>query len=291
MMTTFHSNKIKISIIIPIYNSEKYILDCLRSIKNQSLKEYEVICIDDGSNDNSIELCNSYLSENISNYDIIKINHSGVSIARNIGIERAKGDYIFFLDSDDVIFSKDVLTKLYDIANNTLCDVILTKFVNSKKNRLSKKIYNYGNMFSGLDLIKTGLINRFDCNPSLYFCRTSFLSDIRFVENIYMEDMVFFTDILLKSNHIYNSNVISIVKRNAENSITNSNGKWDYYNIIAFDMILDRLKDKIDDSLYHSYINQFNLNILSNSCLVKLPEYKKMYDECYSKFKLKYNIE
>ena len=85
----------KFSIIVPVYNVEKYIGKCLESIKNQTYKDYEVIVVNDGSTDKSMEIAKEY------NVKVINTKHVSVSEARNIGVKHATGEYLMFLDSDD----------------------------------------------------------------------------------------------------------------------------------------------------------------------------------------------
>ena len=96
-----HSRKM-ISIIIPVYNSESTLERCLNSIVRQTYNDLEVIVIDDGSKDESLKIINSFNSR-IDNLKIIKQDNSGVSVARNNGIQSAKGEYVLFLDSDDFL--------------------------------------------------------------------------------------------------------------------------------------------------------------------------------------------
>ena len=97
----------KFSIIVPVYNVEEYIDDCLKSIKSQTFKDYEVIVVNDGTKDNSMDI--------VKNYDVEIINqeNGGLSSARNTGVKKAKGEYLIFLDSDDYI-EKDLLKKIND---------------------------------------------------------------------------------------------------------------------------------------------------------------------------------
>ena len=92
----------KISIIIPSYNEEKNIFRCLDSVMNQTFSDFEVLCVDDGSNDKTFDIIKKY-SEKDSRIIPMKNPNKGVSSARNFGIENAKGDYIGFVDSDDFI--------------------------------------------------------------------------------------------------------------------------------------------------------------------------------------------
>ncbi len=91
---------LKLSIIIPVYNVERYIEQCLQSVLNQSYTHYEVICVNDGSNDNSLGILNRYKAQ-YSQIKVINQHNQGLSVARNNGLRKATGDYILFLDSDD----------------------------------------------------------------------------------------------------------------------------------------------------------------------------------------------
>ena len=106
-------NNIKLSIIIPVYNTENYLEQCLDSIINQSLKELEIICIDDESKDNSLIILRKYQTKD-KRIKVISKKNEGVGPTRNLGIELAKGEYICFIDSDDYV---DL--KLYEIAYKT----------------------------------------------------------------------------------------------------------------------------------------------------------------------------
>ena len=113
----------KVSIVIPVYNVEKYIERCLKSILNQTLDSIEVIVIDDGSTDKSGLICDEYSKR----YDNIRVFHKengGVSSARNLGITVAKGEYITFADPDDFL-NKDMYKILYENAKNNNSDITI----------------------------------------------------------------------------------------------------------------------------------------------------------------------
>lgn len=113
----------KISIIVPVYNAEKYIGRCLHSLINQTLKDIEIIVIDDGSKDNTNKILQKYKDR----IKIIKQKNSGVATARNKGLEIATGEYIYFVDSDDWI-EKDTLEKLYSKAIDNNYDCVMCNF-------------------------------------------------------------------------------------------------------------------------------------------------------------------
>ena len=105
-------NKFRVSVIVPVYNASEYLDDCIKSVINQSygFKNIELILVNDGSKDNSLDICNSYASK-YDNILVINKKNSGVSDTRNIGFSSSKGEYIMFLDSDDLI-SKDSIKYL-----------------------------------------------------------------------------------------------------------------------------------------------------------------------------------
>ena len=112
---------VKISIIIPVYNSEKFLNKCLESIVNQTLKDIEIICINDGSTDNSLSILNSFAQKD-SRVIVINQDNQGQSCARNAGLAIAKGEYIGFVDSDDWI-DLDFYEKLYKAAKKYDADI------------------------------------------------------------------------------------------------------------------------------------------------------------------------
>lgn len=112
----------KISVVIPVYNTEKYLRACLSSVVNQTYSNIEIIIINDGSSDNSTLICEEY-SKSDERITFIDKDNEGVSVARNIGITLAKGEWIYFLDSDDFL-DFDAFEKLINIASDTNCDVI-----------------------------------------------------------------------------------------------------------------------------------------------------------------------
>ena len=113
----------KISVIVPVFNSEDLLGNCLDSIKNQTLKDIEIICVDDGSSDGSLDILKDYESDDV-RFKVISQVNSGAGAARNRGIDEAKGEFILFVDSDDYI-EQEACEKLYSQAERLDCDLIL----------------------------------------------------------------------------------------------------------------------------------------------------------------------
>ncbi|MCM1010794.1 MAG: glycosyltransferase [Fusobacterium sp.] len=130
----------KISVVIPVYNVEKYLSRCLESVVNQTFKDLEIICIDDGSSDKSLEILRSY-AEKDSRFVIVVQKNSGPSVARNKGIDIAKGKYISFIDADDWI-DLNFYEKLYSAAVGRNADIAAAGII--RLNNYKKKFYiNY----------------------------------------------------------------------------------------------------------------------------------------------------
>lgn len=119
-------NEDLVSIVIPVYNSSKYLEETIQSIENQTYQNYEAIFVDDGSNDDSKKIIENYQLKN-SRIKLIKIEHQGVSNARNIGIKSAKGRFLTFLDSDD-IWIKDKLEKQIKFIKENDYDFVYCNF-------------------------------------------------------------------------------------------------------------------------------------------------------------------
>ena len=113
---------VKVSVVMPVYNVENYIEECLDSLINQTLKEIEIICVDDGSTDGTLKLLYKY-EEADSRVKIIQQQNQYAGVARNNGMKHAVGEYIIFLDSDD-FFEKTMLEKMYNEAKRTEADLV-----------------------------------------------------------------------------------------------------------------------------------------------------------------------
>ena len=114
-------NQDLISVIIPVYNVEKYLCECLDSILNQTFQDFEIICVDDGSTDETLEILKNYKNKDERVF-VLQQHHSGAAEARNNGIRLARGKYIQFLDSDDY-FEQTMLEELYNHAEKSGADL------------------------------------------------------------------------------------------------------------------------------------------------------------------------
>ena len=140
MINTAEEKKIKVSVIMPIYNADEYLRQALDSVVNQTLNEIEIICIDDGSTDKSLEILKEY-QQNDSRIRIVTETNAGPARARNNGIRRARGEYVSFLDADDFI-ELDMLEQMYNEAKENDLEIVITNYdvYNTQKAEFVKAI-------------------------------------------------------------------------------------------------------------------------------------------------------
>ena len=233
---------IKISIIIRVYNVEEYLKQCLDSIINQSFQDIEIICIDDGSTDNSLKILQEYAT-NDSRFIIHTQENQGQGIARNNAIKIAKGEYIAFIDPDDWI-EPNALTTLYNYAKEQDVQILqfdykeynqsAKKFKNRSLQYDVKKIYNY-------DLNKTphyhwqnlkkNYLHNFGLQAWKYFYNTKFIKEnhLEFASGTMGEDHLFTIGARLLANKVHYLNEALYVYRTRTKSSVNKKSKKSFY--------------------------------------------------------------
>lgn len=152
-------NSILISVIIPVYNAMPYLSECLNSLLNQSFSDFEILCVNDGSNDSSKELLCEYSAKS-EKIRVIEQENQGAGKARNVGLRYATGKYVIFLDADD-FFECDLLKKVYLKAERTDSEIVIfdifrfdnvTKELKTPKMSLNKKYIPEVEVFSRVDI-------------------------------------------------------------------------------------------------------------------------------------------
>lgn len=158
-----------VSIIVPIYNTEQFLVRCVESLLNQSYQPLQIILVDDGSTDNSLEICKHY--EKYDNVEVYHQNNKGVSSARNEGLKHIKGEYVFFVDSDDFILP-DYISRFmnegkYTFIGGGYCE-----------NPIDGWKLQYKNLVITMEMYRSNLIEYFDKVPSVHVCGNRYLSRI-----------------------------------------------------------------------------------------------------------------
>jgi len=173
----------KISIIVPVYNTEKYLDKCINSLINQTLKDIEIIFVNDGSTDNSRNIIEKYLTDK--RIILIDKENGGQASARNLGIKKSNGIYIMFIDSDDYV-NEDMCEKIYNIASSGNYDIVSVDYFNTTDRIDSyKKTFDFSSRkISALEYLFSGV------GPCNKMFKASFLKEnnFSFPENIIYED-------------------------------------------------------------------------------------------------------
>ncbi len=194
----------KVSVIIPAYNAEKYLKQCLDSVLNQSMKDIEVILVNDGSTDRTLQIAQKYSSV-LPNFKIITTENYGPGNARNIGLELAKGEYIKFLDSDDELYDKNTLELMYNVASFNDVDVLIGKNYTHMGNiNLSGSYDTLGRQKSGIIDLEVYKSYPFQEMPGIgdKLFKRSHIGDIRFPMKKW-EDLSFTPVLMADSNRLY----------------------------------------------------------------------------------------
>ena len=211
----------KVSIIIPVYNVEKYIDRCLESVVNQTYKNLEVILVDDGSTDNSGKICDAHKEK----YKMTKVIHKengGLSSARNEGLKYVTGQYVFYLDSDDYI-SKDCIEHLVKISTQKNADISIIKMINIAENT-NEEIKELKNekliVMNSEKAIKESLYQKkYSCCAPAKLYKTEIAKQVKFPLGKLAEDLATCHNFFDISNVIVYSSHIGYYYRQQDNSI------------------------------------------------------------------------
>ena len=195
----------KVSIIVPAYNSEKFIEKCINTVAEQTYKEFEMIIINDGSTDSTLDIINSF-KEKYNWLRVITIENHGQGYARNLGIKEAEGDYILFLDSDDLL-KRDTLEKTIKKIEKDHSDLVMFDWeryseVDKKVKKSSKKNFFTKNSLRGKECIEILQLKAYYTVAALYSREFLINNDIKYAEGHIYEDNVFIVKIATNAKKI-----------------------------------------------------------------------------------------
>lgn len=188
---------VKVSVVVPVYNVEDYLEKCLDSLINQTLKDIEIICVNDGSTDNSKEILEKYAKNDL-RIRVITQDNAGLSVARNTGIKEALGEYIAFLDSDDYV-DYDFYEKLYEAALGNQADISIGCIVreNNKKKKYLVKYSKQENYETIKEKYKAAHVPEYCFVWNKIYSSKIFRElNIEFIIGRTYEDMPFTSDVL-----------------------------------------------------------------------------------------------
>ncbi|MDR0823067.1 MAG: glycosyltransferase [Endomicrobium sp.] len=262
---------LNISVIIPVYNAQKYLRQCLDSIINQPLKSIEIICVNDGSTDDSLAILDEYTA-NDSRIIVINQSNQGAGIARNKGLEIAKGEYIHFVDADDYLV-ENVYESLYGVAKQNELDFIKCKAYAINEQTQAKLKNSYYELNNIPEDLRNKIIDFFQnpeflaktpVSPWLGFVKNEFLivNNIRFNNLVCVNDRSFAVHALIAAKKMMLVNdYIVYHRRNIEGSLVNIrdqhfNCHFDSYKIIK--KIIKTLQNDLQDIFLRVQLRDIN---------------------------------
>ena len=287
----------KYSVIIPVYNVEKYINRCLKSILSQHYNDLEIIVIDNGSTDRSGSICDIYANEG-ANISVYHIENHGVGSARNFGLSKARGEFIYFVDSDDYLVG-NLFAEFEDKLTPDL-DLLVFSYYNSfeqemtEKNR-TKKILPYNGSYDKYDFSK--IFKDLFLSDMLYtvwnkLYRREFLieNNISFEKYELGEDVRFNLDVYHKVNKVYlsqESYYVYVIGRKGS-AMSGYNPKRLQYQLQELELVDSLLKDwNIDssnlDNTVKARILMSNIHNISKQKLPVIKKVKLVKEICKSK--------
>lgn len=258
---------VKVSVIIPVFNVEKYLKECLDSVLAQSLKDIEIICVNDGSVDHSLQILREYEQK----YECITVLdqlNGGQSVARNKALKQASGKYVYFMDSDDLIVSR-MLEELCEICERDELDVLFfsgTSFYENLDLETKHKSFvntyyrkgNYKKVVSGPELLAQLQDNKdYAVSPCLQLIRRQLLLEnkIEFCEGIIHEDNCFTFQVLLSAGRAFCVNDIYFYRRVREVSVMTKNET--YKNLRGyFVCLVNQLQFAGEQKISDPHVNQ-----------------------------------
>lgn len=236
------------SVVIPVYNVEKYLRECVDSVLSQSFEDYEIILVDDGSKDSSGTICDEYAKKD----DRIRAIHKengGLSDARNAGTAVAKGEYIVYIDSDDYVIGKNFLADVYAKLSETNSDVVVYKFrkLYEKSGQIDECYFSYdfGTQITNSDELLYAMVKK-DAYYGMAWTKTFRRSlAVEFEKGLLGEDMEWFFHLLSRVDSIAVIDKAYIAYRQREGSITSTHK---IKNLTDFIYILEKWSNNVSNS-------------------------------------------
>lgn len=194
---------VKVSIIVPVYNVEKYLAKCLDSLVNQTLREIEIIIVNDGSKDNSAQIAQRYAAQYPEKVMYLEKENGGLSDARNFGIDHANGDYLAFVDSDDFVHPT-MMEQMHGLCQTYDADIAICNLQKVNENgEITQKLTQLSNFPTVFTLAERpdafADMSYFACNKLF---KKSVFGDFRFKKGIHFEDIELIPRVLLRAQKV-----------------------------------------------------------------------------------------
>ena len=289
-----------ISIVVPIYNQEKYLEKCINSLLVQTYTELEIILVDDGSTDKSGAICDVFAQKD-SRIKVIHKENGGLSDARNAGIDIARGEYIGFVDSDDYV-AENIYEKMYNVLAENNADMVVCNcaLIDSNNQLIEEKKYQFiDQICSGMEIIN----GKFITEESYFLTvvawnkllRKEIFSVLRYPRGRYHEDEFIFHELYSQAARVICIDDKLYFYRQAEGTITDSKNVW--YRLDRVEAMYERIKYCLEAGCFENILffektMYYSLEAVLLSTNIdkenkkKMKQFLKMYKEVL--FKLYY---
>ena len=257
----------KLSIIVPVYKVEEYLGECVDSLLSQTIDDYEVILVDDGSPDNSGKIADEYAAANPDMIRVLHIDNGGQGRARNFALDIAKGDFVGFVDSDDWV-THDMYEKMYTRAAETGADVVvcdfMERFADGRESMLPASLQDNWLGSAGSS-----------CNKIF---RRSLVGALRFPVGLWYEDFYFSAVMLLRSKHTeFIAEPLYIYRRGQESTMHNNNAAKNLDMLTIMDMLeKEMVPAGYKDDFEFFLVNHVLLDSISRLAKQDAPERKEV---------------
>ena len=282
-------NKIMVSVIVPVYNVNRFLGECLDSIIGQTYNRLEIILVDDGSTDGSSEICDAYAQKD-DRIVVIHKKNGGLSDARNTGLDVSHGDYYFFSDSDDIV-EKDAIETLVKLAEKEDADMVIGGCVIVNEDGSFRK--NTGETFIEGEISETqfwdyaGKYTAATLAQSKLYKKHIWEDGIRFPKGLIHEDHYVLPRVINKCKKIVCTNKVIFKYRQVDNSIMHKEFRFKRLDFIESTIgILNYIKGKGVEETERIYVQQ-GMRILGKgkACLKMSSEEKHIFADKYVRFK------
>lgn len=284
---------VKVSVVIPVYNVENYLEDCLDSIVNQTLTDIEIICINDGSKDNSLDILNRY-AEKDNRMVVISQENGGHAVATNRGMSMAKGEYLYLMDSDDIV-ETNTLEDTYKLAKEKKLDFVIFKAINyndpedryyetevysmaNLKKSVGTKIFNYKD-------VPDNVLFNMSVTPWSKLYNREFVEKCgaKFPEGLVFEDNVFFWQVFFNAKRVYFHDEFLFTRRWYSTSSTTAGDQRFLNSIDVYNLVWEEFRKhgEFENHKVNLYNNKVKIGFMRFSKIKK--EFKNLYFDAWKK--------
>lgn len=293
-------DNIEVSVVVPIYNVEKYLRQCLESLVNQNFDDYEIILINDGATDNSMKIAQEF-EDKYKNIKLISKKNAGLGAARNTGMKYVTGKYVLFVDSDDYV-SPEYISELYNVINREDSDIVICSHekIYENKTEIVNLEVDFNKAYEGIEVLGHLFSRKIRCYAwdKIYKTELFFNNEVQYLEGRLYEDILATVKLISKSKKISYINKPLYKYRIREGNITSIKT---IKSIIDLNFSIEKVNKYLVDENLYSYLDDeivnFNisytlgsLDILSIYTNYEIKKFYSGYKDYYKNIDFNYSL-